>query len=76
MNEVLDAMMAVKADPRRVNQSKEISNGAGKTINMLKLAMEYAGRRGEKPEIPFIRGASVTGLLTDGGNSPTKKDNQ
>ncbi len=52
--ELLNAFAMVKADPRRVNQCKEMSNAAGKVIGTLKIEIEYAQMRGEKPQIDFI----------------------
>lgn len=44
----------LKADPKRHNQVKELSNTAGKILGSLKIELEYAAIRGETPVIPFI----------------------
>jgi hypothetical protein len=53
-NDLLDAYLWVKEDPRRANQVKEMVNAAGKVIGTLKVELEYNMLRGEMPEIPFI----------------------
>lgn len=52
--QLLDAFDWVKADPRRANQVKEMTNSAGKILGTIKAQMEYAVLRGEEPEIPFL----------------------
>ncbi len=52
--DLLEAYAMLKADPRRHNQVKELSNTAGKVLGSLKLELEYAAIRGERPTIPFI----------------------
>ena len=52
--QLLDAYDMVKTDPRRANQVKEMANTAGKIIGTLKLELEYAMLRQEKPKIPFL----------------------
>ena len=51
---LLDAYEWVKADPRRVNQVKEMTNAAGKVIGTLKLELEYSMLRKETPNIGFL----------------------
>jgi len=51
---LLEEIDAVRRDPRRANQSKEIINGVGKTLAALKLEMEYSFLKGQEPEIPFM----------------------
>lgn len=53
-SQLLDAYDWVKADPRRANQVKEMANTAGKVIGTLKLQLEYAMLRKEKPYIPYL----------------------
>lgn len=53
-DELLDAFEALKADPRRMLQTKELTNTAGKIIGTVKSQLEYALLRGEEPEIPFM----------------------
>ncbi len=53
-NDLLDAYAMLKADPKRHNQVKELSNTAGKILGSLKIEIEYAACRGETPNIPFI----------------------
>jgi hypothetical protein len=52
--DLLGAFDWVKGDPRRANQVKEMSNAAGKVIGTIKVQLEYAALREEKPEIPFL----------------------
>ena len=58
-NELLEAYALVKADPRRAAQVKEMTNAAGKVIGTLKVQLEYATLRAEKPKIPFLDAAST-----------------
>jgi hypothetical protein len=60
-DQLLDAYDWVKADPRRANQVKEMANTAGKVIGTLKLQLEYAMLRREKPHIQFLGGAIPQG---------------
>ena len=55
-DELLAAYEWVKTDPRRGNQVKEMANTAGKVIGTLKLQLEYAMLRQEKPCIAFLGG--------------------
>lgn len=59
-SELLDAFEWIKADPRRANQVKEMTNAAGKVIGTLKLQLEYAALRGEKPSVEFLGGEWTT----------------
>jgi hypothetical protein len=52
--DLLEAYAMLKADPKRHNQVKELSNTAGKILGSLKIELEYAAIRGEQPNIPFI----------------------
>lgn len=53
-SDLLDVYQWVKADPRRANQCKEMTNAAGKIIGTLKLELEYAMLRKEQPNIAFL----------------------
>ena len=53
-DELIEAFDMVKKDPRRVAQGKELGNIAGKIINSVKVQLEYAALRKERPEIPFL----------------------
>ena len=55
-DQLLDAYDWVKTDPRRTNQVKEMANAAGKVIASLKVELEYAALRGNKPLIQFLGG--------------------
>ena len=55
-DQLLDAYDWVKTDPRRANQVKEMANAAGKVIASLKVELEYAALRGNKPLIQFLGG--------------------
>jgi hypothetical protein len=57
--DLLEAYAMLKADPKRHNQVKELSNTAGKILGSLKIELEYAAIRGEQPNIPFI-GSGLT----------------
>lgn len=59
-DQLLEAYEWVKADPRRHIQVKEMSNVAGKVINTLKLQLEYAMLRSERPVIEFLGGDNTT----------------
>ena len=51
---LLDAFETLKGDPKRMLQTKELTNTAGKIIGTVKSQLEYALLRGEEPEIPFM----------------------
>lgn len=53
---LLEAYEWVKSDPRRANQVKEMANTAGKILGTVKVQLEYAMLRGEKPCIEFLGG--------------------
>ena len=53
-DQLLDAFDAVKTDPRRANQVKEMTNAAGKVLGTLKAQLEYSLMKGEEPDIPFM----------------------
>lgn len=53
-DQLLEAFDWVKADPRRANQVKEMTNAAGKVLGTLRFQLEYAMLKGEEPEIPFL----------------------
>jgi hypothetical protein len=55
-NQLLDAFEWVKADPRRANQVKEMTNAAGKVLGTVKCQLEYAILRRERPSIEFLGG--------------------
>lgn len=54
-NELCEAMLWVKDDPRRVTQVKEMSNASGKIMNSVRVQLEYSAARKEKPQIAFLR---------------------
>lgn len=53
-DQLLDAFEAVKTDPRRAHQVKEMTNAAGKVLGTLKAQLEYSLLKGEEPDIPFM----------------------
>jgi hypothetical protein len=53
-DQLIEAFVWVKEDPRRANQVKEMTNAAGKVLGTIKSQLEYAYLRGEMPEIPFL----------------------
>jgi hypothetical protein len=64
-DELITAYEWVKQDPRRANQVKEMTNAAGKVINTLKVQLEYAMLRGERPMIDFLNGFADLKNVTD-----------
>lgn len=52
--ELIEGFKMVRDDPRRALQAKEMANLGGKIINSVKLEIEYASIRKEKPEISFL----------------------
>lgn len=52
--ELCNAYLWVKDDPRRASQVQEMSNAAGKIISTVKIQLEYAIARKEKPQIAFL----------------------
>ena len=51
---LLDAFDQLKADPKRMLQTRELTNTAGKIIGTVKAQLEYSLLRGEEPDIPFM----------------------
>lgn len=45
----------LKHDPRRIAQTCELANVAGKVIASCKLEFEVAVARKEQPDIPFLK---------------------
>lgn len=54
-NQLCEAFDMLKHDPRRLNQTCELANVAGKIISSCKLEAEVAQFRKELPEIPFLK---------------------
>jgi hypothetical protein len=52
--ELIGAFEMLKKDPKRAGQVGELANTAGKVINSVKIELEYASVRKERPEIPFL----------------------
>jgi len=76
-DQLLDAYGWVKSDPRRANQVKEMANTAGKVIGTLKLQLEYALLRKEKPYIPFLGKTGGDAMLEEiHGEIDPKKDDE
>jgi tRNA A37 N6-isopentenylltransferase MiaA len=61
-NDLLDAYESLKNDPRRVIQVAELANTSGKIISSVKLELEYAMLRQERPDIPFMDGEKKIAL--------------
>lgn len=55
----LDVINRMEAGDIHFGMAKEISNALGKCINSIKVQVEYASLRKEKPTIPFIERAKV-----------------
>lgn len=53
-NEMCEAYLWVKDDPRRGLQVKEMANAAGKVLGSLKIQLENCALRKEKPNIKFL----------------------
>jgi len=53
-DDLLDAYDLLKTDPRRLNQVAELANTAGKVIGTVKIELEYAALRKEKPDVAFL----------------------
>jgi hypothetical protein len=64
-DQLLDAFDALKGDPRRMLQTKELANAAGKIIGTVKSQLEYSLLRGEEPEIPFMGKTSGRALKSN-----------
>ncbi len=69
--QLLDAFDWVKADPRRANQVKEMTNAAGKILGTIKAQMEYSMLRSEEPDIPFMGATSGKPLKSSIKQLPT-----
>lgn len=54
-NQLCDAFDMLKHDPRRIAQTCELANVAGKVIASCKLEFEVAVARKEQPDIPFLK---------------------
>lgn len=52
--DLIDAYESLKADPRRVVQVAELANTAGKIIGSVKIELEYALLKKERPNLPFL----------------------
>lgn len=53
-DQLLEAFDLLRGDPRRMLQTKELTNTAGKVIGTVKSQLEYSLLRGEEPDIPFM----------------------
>ena len=54
-NELAEVFLALKKKKIEPKVAKELNNSAGKIMASLKIEMEYAEARKEKPEIPYMR---------------------
>jgi hypothetical protein len=52
--DLIDAYEMLKADPKRLNQVAELANTAGKVLNSVKIELEYAHLRKDRPVIAFL----------------------
>ena len=57
-DKVLESIVAMDADPRRVPLAKELNNSVGKVVATLRLQVDYACLRGEEPDVPFMGATS------------------
>ncbi|MFZ4597807.1 MAG: hypothetical protein ACOYNN_04105 [Terrimicrobiaceae bacterium] len=53
-DDLIGAYEMLKADPKRVIQVGELANTAGKIIASVKLELEYAALRKDRPTIAFL----------------------
>lgn len=53
--EAIENLEAIKDGQIKPAHASEINNSIGKIVNSLKVELEYAKLRGEKPEIPFLK---------------------
>lgn len=56
--ELIGVFRAVKNKQIATGVAKEMTNAAGKIIGTVKLELEYAGLRKERPNIPFLAHAT------------------
>lgn len=70
---LLEAFSLLREDPRRLNQTAELSNTAGKILAASKLKIEYALVRKQIPElnIQFLNNG-IEKLLPDASKSDSK----
>jgi hypothetical protein len=57
-DELIAVFRAVKAKKMATGAAKEMTNAAGKIIGTVKLELEYAALRKERPNIPFLSHAT------------------
>jgi hypothetical protein len=57
-DQLLDVFLETRAGTTKHYVAKETTNTAGKILGSIKLELEYAAMRGEKPEIAFLDGAT------------------
>jgi len=62
---LLEEIDALRRDPRRANQAKEIINAAGKALVSAKVEMEYSMLKGQEPDIPFMGKTSGIALKSN-----------
>ncbi len=53
-DQLLEQFELLKNDPRRMLQTRELTNAAGKVVATIKCQLEYALLKGEEPDIPFL----------------------
>lgn len=53
-DQLLEQFELLKNDPRRMLQTRELTNAAGKVVATIKCQLEYSLLKGEQPEIPFL----------------------
>lgn len=61
-DDMLDIYEQLKRDPKRMLQTRELANAAGKVIATVKLELEYAALRQERPVIDFLGGEHPAGI--------------
>lgn len=53
-NDMVKMFNQVMVDRRMCPQANEVGNLGGKIMNSCKIQIEYAAKKGEKPEIDFL----------------------
>lgn len=54
-NELVEVFEDLKRDTIDLNRASEMNNTAGKTINTIRVQLEYHKLRKTKPEIDFLK---------------------
>lgn len=55
-NELSQVFSELKTGELKPKVATEMNNAAGKIINTVKIQLDYANLRKEKPDIPYLKG--------------------